>query len=307
VQPFLSGAISKTVNLPADATVEDVMEVYTAAWKLGIKAVAIYRDGSKRVQPLSASSDKGKQQANATAGKAHPGASATATPPTAQAAASALETKGAAKSGNRPSSADTSASVSRKPARRKLNETREAITHKFSIAGHEGYITAGKYADGQPGEIFIVMAKEGSTVSGLMDSFATAISLALQYGVPLKVLVDKFSHTRFEPSGWTGNKDIPFAKSIMDYIFRWLAIQFIPGYQPNEGSVAGEVGVSSEDVSTAASANGPEVQDLEPPSPSLPYASTMTDAPSCADCGSIMTRNGSCYKCENCGSTSGCS
>ncbi|MBI3896030.1 MAG: vitamin B12-dependent ribonucleotide reductase, partial [Acidobacteria bacterium] len=160
----------------------------------------------------------------------------------------------------------------------------------------------GMYEDGQPGEIFIVMAKEGSTVSGLMDSFATAISLALQYGVPLKVLVDKFSHTRFEPSGWTGNQDIPFAKSVMDYIFRWLGQQFIPGYKAKEGVIPGEA-PEAEPWSTGSPTPSPASAREKTTAPSLATA----DAPTCSDCGSIMTRNGSCYKCENCGSTSGCS
>ena len=285
VQPFLSGAISKTVNLPEDATVEDVMETYTAAWKMGLKAVAIYRDNSKRVQPLSASSDKGKQQTDAVQSKAAQPA----------AAAGSAEKKVVA-SGHQPSLSD------QKLARRKLKETRHAITHKFSIAGHEGYITVGKYEDGQAGEIFIVMAKEGSTVSGLMDSFATAISLALQYGVPLKVLVDKFSHTRFEPSGWTGNKDIPYAKSIMDYIFRWLSLTFFPGYEPSEGAASAEA-LTTETLFTGVTAPASH----RAPEQHMPRLATVADAPSCADCGSIMTRNGSCYKCENCGSTSGCS
>ena len=270
VQPFLSGAISKTVNLSEDATVEEIMDTYIAAWKMGLKAVAIYRDGSKRVQPLST----GK-------GQSEPRASASGHP--VLAAEGALE-------------------EARKLTRRKLPSTRDAVTHKFSIGGHEGYITVGKYEDGQPGEIFIVMAKEGSTVSGLMDSFATAISLALQYGVPLKVLVDKFSHTRFEPSGWTGSKDIPYAKSVMDYIFRWLALNFLPDYNPSES-------VGSEPVppgKTAEAGNAtPETEHLRHRS-AAPTVGTA-DAPRCADCGSIMTRNGSCYKCENCGATSGCS
>ena len=278
VQPFLSGAISKTVNLPEDATAEDIMETYIAAWKLGLKAVAIYRDGSKRVQPLRAAADSDHDADRQ-------GTESTVPPDAAREESVAAERM-------------APAGASRKPIRHKLPEERQAITHKFSIGGHEGYITAGMYEDGQPGEIFIVMAKEGSSVSGLMDSFATAISLALQYGVPLKVLVYKFAHTRFEPSGWTGNKNIPYAKSIMDYIFRWLAVKFIPGYQAG-------IGLGDGDLLGAAP---------PPPSPAMDRvreqtnaAAAMTDAPTCADCGSIMTRNGSCYKCENCGSTSGCS
>ena len=187
----------------------------------------------------------------------------------------------------------------------KLPEERKAITHKFSIGGHEGYITVGMYPDGQPGEIFIVMAKEGSTVSGLMDSFATAISLALQYGVPLKVLVDKFSHTRFEPSGWTGNKDIPFAKSIMDYIFRWLVAEVPPRLRAERRRSLRRKRESRADGRIDHRGHCPAWRASRRPLAG-PSAAT-SDAPSCAECGSIMTRNGSCYKCENCGSTSGCS
>jgi ribonucleoside-diphosphate reductase alpha chain len=178
-----------------------------------------------------------------------------------------------------------------RPIRRKLDDTRASVTHKFSIGGHEGYITVGLYDEGTPGELFIRMAKEGSTISGLMDSFATAVSLALQYGVPLKFLVDKFSHVRFEPSGWTGNQQIPYAKSIMDYIFRWLGTRFLgPEY------AGGEAG------------DAPILRVTEPnPQQALPFPPVATDAPSCSECGGLMTRNGSCYKCENCGSTSGCS
>jgi ribonucleoside-diphosphate reductase alpha chain len=178
-----------------------------------------------------------------------------------------------------------------RPVRRKLPEERAAITHKFSIGGHEGYLTVGLYDDGTPGELFIRMAKEGSTISGLMDSFATAISHGLQYGVPLKFFVDKFSHVRFEPSGWTGNPQVPYAKSIMDYIFRWLGAKFLgPEY------AAGEAGES------------PKLAVTEPePQQKLPFSAVATDAPSCSECGGLMTRNGSCYKCENCGGTSGCS
>ncbi|MFP6655601.1 MAG: vitamin B12-dependent ribonucleotide reductase, partial [Myxococcota bacterium] len=188
VQPFLSGAISKTVNLPSDASVENVMEAYTAGWKLGLKALAVYRDGSKRTQPLNAGRDE-----------------------------SAAETKG-----------DNLVELDQFRSRRhRLNDDREAHTHKFSIAGHEGYLTTGLYEDGQPGEIFLRMAKEGSTVSGLMDTIATMTSISLQYGVPLKALVDKFSHTRFEPSGFTNNKEIPIAKSVMDYVFRYLGNRYL--------------------------------------------------------------------------------
>ncbi len=186
-----------------------------------------------------------------------------------------------------------------RPARRKLPDERDAITHKFSIAGHEGYITVGMYEDGKPGEIFLVMAKEGSTISGLMDAFATSISMALQYGVPLEALVEKFSHVRFEPSGFTKNPEIPYAKSITDYIFRWLASKFLSaGHQAEAGN------------QVRSDAVGSEAGDLVPSSHSSGTAGSyqsQADAPPCHYCGSIMIRNGSCYRCANCGSTSGCS
>jgi len=258
VQPFISGAISKTINMPEESTAEDIMDAYMESWRLGLKAVANYRDNSKAVQPMSSGSGKTAEKKNAT----------TAAPP-----------------------AQTIEKIVYRPMRRKLPDERRSLTHKFSIGGHEGYITVGLFDDGDPGEIFITMAKEGSTISGLMDSFATAVSYALQYGVPLKFFVDKFSHVRFEPSGWTGNPQVPYAKSIMDYIFRWLGAKFLgPEY------AVGEAG---------------ETTSLKPTEPSpqqaLPFEAVVADAPMCAECGSIMTRNGSCYKCSNCGGTSGCS
>jgi ribonucleoside-diphosphate reductase alpha chain len=256
VQPFISGAISKTINMPEESTAEDIMNAYVESWRLGLKAVAIYRDNSKRVQPLSSGTGKGEKKG----------------------AGPIVIEKIVEK-------------VIARPVRRKLADERSSITHKFSIGGHEGYITVGLYEDGLPGEVFISMAKEGSTISGLMDSFATAISYALQYGVPLKFFVDKFSHVRFEPSGWTGNPTVPYAKSIMDYIFRWLGAKFLgPEYAMGE---AGEAAV---------------LKPTEPsPQQALPFEPVVADAPLCAECGSIMTRNGSCYKCGNCGGTSGCS
>jgi ribonucleoside-diphosphate reductase alpha chain len=257
-QPFISGAISKTINMPEESTVEDVMDAYMESWRLGLKAVAIYRDNSKRSQPLSSGTGKGEKKATASA----------------SALAPAVTEK-----------------IVYRPIRRKLPDERKSITHKFSIGGHEGYITVGMYEDGTPGEVFISMAKEGSTISGLMDSFATSISYALQYGVPLKFFVDKFSHVRFEPSGWTGNPQVPYAKSIMDYIFRWLGAKFLgPEYAANE---AGDAPVL-------------RATEIEPQQ-ALPFAPAVSDAPMCSECGGFMTRNGSCYKCENCGGTSGCS
>jgi ribonucleoside-diphosphate reductase alpha chain len=276
VQPFISGAISKTVNMPEETTVEEIRDTYIEAWRLGLKAVAIYRDGSKKVQPLST---------------------------TARAPKAEKEPETAA--------ARSATTVLATLQRRKLPETRNAETHKFSIAGHEGYITVGFYDkdNRQPGEIFITMAKEGSTLSGIMDSFACAISIALQYGVPLKIFVDKFSHVRFEPSGWTNNPEIPVAKSIIDYIFRWLGARYISheyktvdiGVTNGEGTV--EPAEPSLAVKAAAEIAGVELQGARVPAP----VQAPPDAPTCPDCGSLMTRNGSCYKCHNCGGTSGCS
>jgi ribonucleoside-diphosphate reductase alpha chain len=258
VQPFVSGAISKTINMPEESSVEDVMDAYIESWRLGLKAVAIYRDNSKKVQPLSSGSSKSSSS-------------------------QAVQVA--------PKDAAVVEKVVYRPVRRKLPDERQSITHKFSIGGHEGYITVGMFEDGTPGEIFVTMAKEGSTISGLMDSFATSVSYCLQYGVPLKFLVDKFGHVRFEPSGWTGNPLIPYAKSIPDYIFRWLGAKFLGAeYAITEAG--------------AAPALRPTEQS---PQESLPFPAVTSDAPLCAECGGIMTRNGSCYKCENCGGTSGCS
>jgi ribonucleoside-diphosphate reductase alpha chain len=259
VQPFLSGAISKTVNLPADASVEDMTDAYIEGWKLGLKALALYRDGSKRTQPLNTAKEK------------------------------PAEGPGAAEA--------------RRPVRRKLPDERQAVTHKFSIAGHEGYLTIGLYEDGSPGEIFLKMAKEGSTISGLMDTIATMTSIALQYGVPLKALVDKFSHTRFEPAGFTNNREIPIAKSIADYVFRYLGNRFLH----DEAEVPDEQVTQAESVGLEASPRA-AVAGGSGSRSTLPLSVVnQADAPSCMDCGSIMIRNGACYKCPNCGSTSGCS
>ncbi|MBC8187793.1 MAG: vitamin B12-dependent ribonucleotide reductase [Proteobacteria bacterium] len=306
VQPFLSGAISKTVNLPAGATVENIMEAYTEGWKLGLKALAVYRDGSKRTQPLNAGRDE----------------------------SSSL---------NAEADAGNLVELDQYRSRRhRLNDDREAFTHKFSIAGHEGYLTTGLYEDGQPGEIFLRMAKEGSTVSGLMDTIATMTSIALQYGVPLKALVDKFSHTRFEPSGFTNNKEIPIAKSVMDYVFRYLGNRYLEGEDSSIGESTAEAGTTislpmREDSGASGSsadrsegeASSTNISASTPlraagaiaggsgdtaTSAASPGAGKLVgtfvnqaDAPSCMDCGSIMIRNGACYKCPNCGSTSGCS
>jgi ribonucleoside-diphosphate reductase alpha chain len=277
-QPFLSGAISKTVNLPHDATVDDIVKTYVAAWKMGIKAVAIYRDGCKRIQPLS-------------------------TKKTSEDAAEDRKTQAA------PAEI-VEKIVERevfKPLRKKLPDERQAITHKFNIAGHEGYVTVGMYEDGQPGEVFITMAKEGSTISGLMDAFATAISLALQYGVPLQVLVDKFTATRFEPSGFTGNRDIPMAKSITDYLFRWLALKFLDRGDAQLGD--GEVAHASSGTQAATATTPLAVKAVVPAGvPSAVEAQgryqARLDAPLCSACGRMMTPAGKCYRCD-CGQTSG--
>ncbi len=284
-QPFISGAISKTVNLPENASVEDIMEAYLQAWKLGLKAVAVYRDGCKKSQPLSAAGTK---------------------------------TANSSKEDSRAAAAPQEDNLNAPPraVRHKLQEERASITHKFNIGGHEGYITVGLYPDGEPGELFITMAKEGSTVSGLMDSFALATSIALQHGVPLKLLCEKFAHTRFEPSGWTSNPDIGFAKSIMDYIFRWLQLRFLTGQQQMLfENLKTKWPVASGQLPEAGELNGsrPAPNGQRPGTGSVHAADALAgiidlgDAPSCSFCGSIMTRNGSCYRCGSCGSTSGCS
>jgi ribonucleoside-diphosphate reductase alpha chain len=326
-QPFLSGAISKTVNMPSDTTVEDIEKAYFEGWRLGLKALAIYRDGSKQSQPLSTTKEGDRKKGSG---------------------------------GDRP-------------ARRRLPATRQSLTHKFSVGGHEGYITVGLFEDGTPGELFINMAKEGSTIGGLMDVIGTETSMGLQYGVPLEVLVEKFSHTRFEPSGWTPNQDIPVAKSLVDYIFRWLGIQFIPGFReantpkrdlpvthdddPDESHPVAEVvakpvpatsasqvngnGSSNGHTSNGHSGNGHAsnghtgnghasgngkvpaavaqrlvtVKMVQSLAGSLEltanrnqqFAKFQSDAPSCGNCGAITVRNGNCYLCHNCGTSHGCS
>jgi ribonucleoside-diphosphate reductase alpha chain len=289
-QPFISGAISKTVNLPPEATVEDVEEAYMESWKQGLKAVAIYRDGCKRTQPLSTSKTD--------PGLAKGGAGAVAAKPVK----------------NGPPAA----------VRRKLGDERQSFTHKFSVAGHEGYVHVGLYETGEPGEIFVKMAKEGSTISGLMDSFATAISLALQHGVPLRLLCDKFARTRFEPYGFTENPEIPRASSIMDYLFRWLAAKFVretPVAEAEPAPVAtaelqrvGDVVAAAQKVEVIdvsgknGHANGQANGNGSTHTGNGNYSFiARTDAPTCPECGSIMIPNGSCHKCVNCGTTSGCS
>jgi ribonucleoside-diphosphate reductase alpha chain len=275
VQPFVSGSISKTVNLPNDASVQDMADTYLESWKLGLKCIAVYRDGCKRSQPLSTSKDEDKK-------------------------------------------ADPAATAEARPVRRRLPDERRSLTHHFDIQGHEGYIHVGLYEDGSPGEIFLTMAKEGSTLSGLMNAFAAQTSIALQYGVPLRVMVNKFSHVRFEPSGFTKNQEIPIAKSLIDYIFRWVASRFLD--QDDQEAV----GIVRRDF--------PATKPADPPGPALTPAEELklvagagngsatgnghtqkltfvvnADAPACSDCGAITVRSGSCYKCMNCGATTGCS
>ena len=283
VQPFLSGAISKTINMPSEATTSDIMQAYLDGWKLGLKAVAIYRDGSKRTQPLTTSQVDNSEEGLAADMEAERILKTVAT-----------------------------------PFRRRMPATRQSITHKFEVAGHEGYLTVGMYEDRRPGELFITMAKEGSTVGGTMDAFGTAISLCLQYGVPVQELCKKFAHSRFEPSGFTKNPNIPMAKSIVDYIFRWLDMTF-PGGQAKEPERP-EPEVAAGDAERAE----PETQFLPEPEPMTVSANSrnadeesrrvdeqfnhfMEDAPACDLCGAITVRNGACYRCYNCGNSMGCS
>lgn len=261
VQPFISGAISKTVNVPREATVDDIKELYIEAWRLGVKCLAIYRDGSKGSQPLSTSSQQ-----------------------------------------------DAQGEASERPIRRRLADTRDSRTHKFSVGGHEGYMHVGFFEDGTPGEVFLTMSKQGSTISGLMDSIAILISVALQYGVPLESLVDKFSHVRFEPSGFTQDRDIPMAKSIVDYVFRWLGKEFLQqDIQEDSADVLelDEQMALPEEIHPHAHGNNGESD----PWTDRERIITLRhgDAPACHECGTIMIRSGICYRCTNCGATSGCS
>lgn len=262
-QPFLSGAISKTVNMPAESTPQDIADAYFWGWELGLKAVAIYRDGSKQSQPLNTKSSESDEESKV-----------------------------------EKVADEASEKIVYKPHRERLPDTRQSITHKFSIAGHEGYLCVGMYPDGRPGELFITMAKEGSTIGGLMDSFGTAISIALQYGVPLEELVKKFSHTRFEPMGYTNNENIRIAKSLVDYIARWLEQTFSP-------AMAGESPVVS--LEYEASSTSTVEAEKRPASREEQFASFQSDAPSCDSCGSLTVRNGNCYLCHNCGNSLGCS
>jgi len=314
-QPFISGAISKTVNLPHEATVENIRDAYVQAWKMGLKCVAIYRDGSKRSQPLNTKNTS-------------EGGDKAAAPSEAETLYTRIQTLEAEMARLRAQAV--------LPLRRRLPDTRTAITHKFDIAGHEGYLTVGLFEDRQPGELFITMAKEGSTIGGLMDSIGTLTSMALQYGVPLEALVKKFAHQRFEPSGFTKNPEIRNASSIIDYVFRWMAIQFIPGYREANGMkqpdlpIPGladeikkkinrpvpELPLSEDDTtitvrptaSTGGQGNGhAAAQGRAITNISDAVAHFQQDAPTCPNCGHVTVRNGACYKCLNCGESLGCS
>ena len=299
VQPFLSGAISKTVNLPSDCTVEDIENAYLEAWRLGLKAIAVYRDGCKRTQPLSTSREQATSKGQLVA------KGADALDVLTDEERRIIEDLRARMAGP----AGPPAAV-----RYKLPPERSSFTHKFSIGGHEGYITVGLYEDGQPGELFIRMAKEGSVIAGLMDSFATATSLALQHGVPLSVLCEKFRGTRFEPSGFTGNPDIPIATSIMDYLFRWLSLRFLDAERHPAAKPQGvgqldlpRIPVVAEETSTRQDSSPGIVPGIVvETAPEVTWVHE-TDAPPCHECGTLMVRNGACYRCPNCGSTSGCS
>jgi ribonucleoside-diphosphate reductase alpha chain len=309
-QPFISGAISKTVNLPHECTVADIRDAYVQAWKMGLKCVAIYRDGSKRSQPLNTSKAQDHKASNTTVDETR---------------LEELEVE-----------VDKLREQAGLPLRRRLPETRTAVTHKFDIAGHEGYLTVGLFEDGQPGELFITMAKEGSTIGGLMDSVGTLTSLSLQYGVPLDALVKKFAHQRFEPSGFTKNPEIRNAASIIDYVFRWMAIQFIPGYMDKASTKQAELAIPGlvEEVKKKVNRPVPELPLADDETTILVKSSQagsshtgsgqhdgthkvqslsdsvahfQQDAPTCPNCGNVTVRNGFCYKCINCGESLGCS
>ncbi len=320
VQPFLSGAISKTCNVPGDATVDDIREAYLEGWKLGLKAMAIYRDGSKGSQPVSTKSESGTK-ADAEAAKL---VAAELTPVPASASASAPVVI--------PTPSPAPQATASQPRRARLPHTRQSLTHKFDIQGHEGYVTVGFYPDGRPGEVFITMAKEGSTIGGLMDVLGTSISMGLQYGVPLDVFVNKFAHSRFEPAGFTKNPDIPIAKSVTDYIFRWLGMEFIPGYREANApqrvddapapkptiKVNGHRTVTIADLDHTEAVLGQAAPAPSPAPAVVPsyealekrdeqFAHFQSDAPACDNCGALTVRCGTCYRCFNCGNSMGCS
>ncbi|NBC10335.1 MAG: vitamin B12-dependent ribonucleotide reductase, partial [Planctomycetes bacterium] len=365
-QPFITGAISKTINLPNEASVTDIQESYRLSWELGLKANALYRDGCKLSQPLNTSSSDDAADDGVEDEEAIEAALGEVSEQVVEVASSAA----AADALTEPEAGRTIEKiverVVERPLRRRLPDTRMSKTHKFNVAGHEGYLTVGLYEDGQPGELFITMAKEGSTIGGLMDSLGTAISVALQYGVPVDSLVTKFTHQRFEPAGMTHNRDIPFAKSLVDYIFRWMGMEFVQGYreanapkrsEPKAATVE-EPAPARPEPAEASNGHGHRVEitdaprrtprievrdldagDIQPAKSSKGTgksggdsggAATQTateqatrtearsaldqamgdmqaDAPACDVCGTITVRNGTCYKCMNCGNSMGCS
>jgi len=342
-QPFISGAISKTINLPNDATIQDIKDCYRLSWELGLKANALYRDGCKLSQPLSATTDEAKKEAGKESTKegtsADMGKSVEVKPqPVGSTSTQGASTEAApatAVASDAAHSALPPMPAMKKPARRRLPDTRRSITHRFNVAGHEGYLTVGLYEDGKPGELFITMSKEGSTIGGLMDSLGTAISVSLQYGVPLQSLVNKFSHQRFEPAGITDNSDIPFAKSLVDYIFRWLGMQFIPGFWEEHSPRAASESQNSDEPAPTRLADAPATRIIKSREP-IPAAGPMkleastqpmgrviaaaaadpmdeamrqaqADSPACDVCGTLTVRSGICYKCLNCGNSMGCS
>ncbi len=286
VQPFISGSISKTINLPEEATVNDIRDIHTNSWKLGLKCVAIYRDASKLSQPLSTSNTDKKYSSlfkidNSESNEPHK---------------------------------DIKVEL-----RKKLPDERKSITHKFSVAGHEGYITVGLYEDGFPGEVFVTMSKDGSTMNGIVNAWAVTMSLALQHGVPIKSLIDKFVFTRFEPAGMTNNKLIPISQSIVDYLGRWLALKFLPKQEALHYLNPDLIDLFLEqDISRSKSSNENTI--IEQKSDEVVKKNVILsneyneflkmnneDAPICSECGSVTVRNGTCYKCLNCGTTTGCS
>jgi ribonucleoside-diphosphate reductase alpha chain len=320
-QPFISGAISKTVNMPKESTIEDIINTYLEGWRLGLKAVAIYRDGSKESQPVSTETESAKQSKK----QGEPAIEDRELRTRDRAAARESSTPQSPRAGTTPQREPAGKLVQPDlipmgPRRERLPETRRSLTHKFSFGGHEGYITVGFYEDGRPGELFINMAKEGSTIGGLMDTIGVLTSLALQYGVPLDALVRKFEHVRFEPAGMTRNADVPFAKSVVDYVFRWLGINYVPGYRKANTPQRDRAGDVAEPLASPADA-GPIA--ILPPAPARDaqrpaqeydratvdswLAQMQSDAPPCDECGAITVRNGMCFKCMNCGNSMGCS
>jgi len=329
-QPFISGAISKTINLPNESSVDDIKRCYRLSWELGLKANALYRDGCKLSQPLSATTDEAKKEAKMDAkveARLEAAAKPENAPPfVAPSTPQTLTTPGTAVV------AVAGEPESRRARRRRLPDTRQSVTHKFNVAGHEGYLTVGLYEDGAPGELFITMSKEGSTIGGLMDSLGTATSVALQYGVPIESLVGKFSHQRFEPAGITENRDIPFAKSLVDYIFRWMGMQFVRGYReanapsrPSDASVDGRMrmdlaahepksapsrieSLSAIHITQTQTQTQTEIDVVTSTAGVLSsYMDRVGDAPACDVCGNVTVRSGTCYKCLNCGNSMGCS